>query len=251
MEFQLLVIAVFLVAFLGMKAAALYTTPGTGLSFLYRSPVFAPISEKRSLKKNQASISRLKSRFLFIAVSNILALEFYQFLFSSFEFPLVLKAWIFAPFIYLFTNLLGISAQCLGLLTKEIPTDLHNAPYLSESISEFWANRWNIWVGDWLAIVSKKISNSRGIFRLFVAFALSGLFHELFISLPYYIHTGESYFGYMTLFFLFQFLFIGVDKRVLANSNFPAGARRAFFWFSILAPMPLFINRPVLAFFGF
>ena len=248
MDYQLLAIAVFLAAFFAMKALALMVS-GTDWTFLYRSPVFAPFSEKRALRKNRSSVKRLKERFIFLAIANIVLIEAYQFLFAQYSFSQVLKAWLFAPYLYFFTNLLGTSAQCLGLLTKEIPADIHNHPYLSKGLSEFWAKRWNVWVGDWLAVVSRKLSVRPGSFRLFTAFALSGFFHELIIALPYYLSSGKNYFGLMTTFFMLQFLFVLLDKKLfVAAGKLP---RKLFLWFSLLAPMPLFVNPSTLAFFGF
>lgn len=247
MNYQLLAISMFIGAFISMKALALKLSPKTSFSFLYRTPVFAPFSEKRALKKNEAGVKRLKERFLFFAVLNILGIEFYQFLFSSFQFPLAVKSWLFSPYIYLFTNLLGVSAQALGLLAKDLPADLHNHPYLSKSISEFWGKRWNTWVRDWLALVSKKLAPSNKE-RTFLAFAFSGIFHEVIIAIPYYLYSGENYFGLMTLFFFIQYLAVAYDKSVLSKS-FPE-LRKPFLWLALFAPMPLFINPSVLAFFG-
>lgn len=249
MDFQFLVIAVFLGVFFAMKAFAVALSPKSGWSFLFRAPVFAPFTERRGLRKNPASVKRLKERFLFLACANVIAVELYQYIFSAFEFGHAAQAWLFAPYIYLFTNLMGTSAQCLGLLTKEIPADIHNFPYLAKSVSEFWGKRWNIWVGDWLAVISKRFVPRPGPFRLFVAFALSGLFHELIIAAPFYLHSGRNYFGLMSAFFMLQFFFTLADKKLFSNA--PDVVRRAFLWIALLGPMPLFINPSVLSFFGF
>lgn len=249
MDLQLIVITTFFISFALMKALGICASPGTGLSFFFRSPVFAPFSEKRALKKNEASIIRLKDRFLILSIANVAAVEIYQLVFTNYEITLAMKAWLFAPFIYLFTNLLGVSAQCLGLLTKEIPADIHNQPYLSKSLSEFWGRRWNIWVSDWLAVISRKWAPKDQSFRTFFAFLFSGIFHEVIVALPYYIYSGKSYFGYMSLFFMIQFLATALDKKVISQTN--PSFRRAFLWSAILIPMPLFNNPSTLAFFGF
>ena len=249
MDFQLTAIAAFLVTYFVMKASALVSTPNAGWSFLYRSPVFAPFSERRNRKKSQSSVKRLKNRFLIVASANIIAIELYQLLFHSFDFSVTIKGYLFAPFIYLFTNLAGVSAQCLGLLTKELPVDIHNHPYRAKNLGEFWARRWNVWVGDWLAVTSKKLAPRSRQSRLLLAFVLSGLFHEVIIATPYYLVKGESFFGHMTLFFLLQYLFVAIDKQVLAKAA--PGVRRLFLWSALIAPMPLFNNPSVLAFFGF
>lgn len=249
MDFQLTLILVFFAAFFGMKTLAWMVSPNAKPSFLYNSPLFAPFTLRRSLKKSPTSVKRLKERFFFLALANILGIEFYQFLFQRFDFPTAIKGLIFAPYLYLFTNLVGVSAQAFGLLTKEIPTDLHNHPYLSSNINEFWGKRWNVWVGDWLALMSKKSGVKSKELKVFLAFLFSGIFHEIIIALPYYIRFGESYFGRMTLFFLLQFIFVSIDK--LALSRGPKYLRRTFLWLSLAASVPLFANPSVLAFFGF
>ncbi|MCO4755675.1 MAG: hypothetical protein KC478_14430 [Bacteriovoracaceae bacterium] len=248
MNYQLLAIVVFFTSFFSMKFAALWIEGEKGLGFLWRSPVFAPRSERRNLKSNQASLQRIWQRLIFFSFLAIAGIEFYQFLFTQFDFGLMVKAWIFSPYIYIFTNLLGVGAQCLGLLTKELPTDLHNHPYLAQNISEFWGKRWNIWVSDWLALISKSLSPNKLLERLFLAFLLSGIFHEVIVAIPYYLYSGENYFGLMTSFFMIQFLAVSIDKKILKTLG--PRTRRLFLWFSLLAPMPLFINPSVMAFFG-
>lgn len=247
MDFQLIVIAVFFAVFFLMKALALMAYPKAGASFMYRSPLFTPLSLRRSQPQSQKELLRLKKRFLLISISSVIGIEFYRHLFSSVELGAQAKAWVFAPYIYIFTNLLGTSAQFLGLLTKELPADIHNHPYRAKSISEFWSKRWNTWVGDWLASLSLKIFPKARTLRVLCAFLLSGFFHEAIISLPYWLYTKENLFGWMTLFFFIQFIFVSIDKK----SKLSPKLRLAFMWIGILLPMPLFINKSVLAFFGF
>lgn len=248
MDFQLTLIFVFLAAFIAMKTLAMIVSPHTKISFLYRSPLFAPFTQKRSLKKNPSSVKRLKERFYFLALANIAGIEFYQYFFGKFDLPVAIKGLVFAPYLYLFTNLLGVSAQALSLLTKDIPTDVHNHPYLSSNIGEFWGKRWNVWVGDWLALMSKKSGIKSKQMKVMFAFLLSGAFHEVILALPYYLKFGESYFGHMTLFFLLQFIFVSLDKIYLSHG--PKYLRRIFLWTTLSATAPLFANPSVLAFFG-
>jgi len=248
MNYQLTAIFVFFTAFFAMKSAALLAEGHFNWRFLFQSPQFAPKSERRNLKKNTEGILRIWKRFIFISACAIFGIEFYQYLFATFSFGPFIKAWLFSPYIYIFTNLLGISAQCLFLLTREIPSDIHNHPYLSRSISEFWGRRWNLWVSDWLATLSKKASPTNEKRRFLWAFTLSGIFHEVIAALPYYLSTGQNYFGLMTSFFIIQYFAVALDKKVLKSAH-PA-LRASFMWLSIIAPMPLFINPSVTAFFG-
>ena len=61
-----------------------------------------------------------------------------------------------------------------------------NAPFKSSSLSEFWGRRWNGAFNQLvLNIFFRKLSRSIGTVRAaLTAFLLSGLLHELVISLP-------------------------------------------------------------------
>lgn len=248
MSYQLTAIIVFFTTFFSMKGIALLAEGRKDWKFIYQSPQFAPRSERRNLRKNKVGIKRVWKRFLFLSACAVLGIEFYQYLFTQFSFAPFVKAWIFCPYIYIFTNLLGVSAQCLFLLTSDIPSDIHNHPYLSKNISEFWGRRWNIWVSDWLATLGKRLSPKKTHRRVFWAFLLSGLFHEVIAAIPYYLTTGESYFGLMTSFFMIQFIAVGIDKSYLRSG--PPVLRVCFMWLSLIVPMPLFINPSVTTFFG-
>jgi hypothetical protein len=79
---------------------------------------------------------------------------------------------------------------------------------------------------------------------LMAAFALSGLLHEMAISLP--VRDG---FGLPLSYFLGHGVLVLIE-RALANAGHPltgsTGRVWAFFW--LVAPLPLLFHRPFLAF---
>lgn len=252
MNYQMLAILVFFATFLIMKLTALQTSSHNKekigqLHFIFKTPVFAPFSLKRNLKKSAPVRNMIFRRFIALLFFFVVSLAFYHHVFFGYSLNQLQKAWLFSPFIYLFTNFVGVAAQFLMFGTNEFPVHIHNAPYKSKSLSEFWGKRWNIWVSDWLASISKNVSRKKAV-RLFWAFLLSALFHEVIVALPYYFYTGKSYFGWMTLFFMIQYCATLIDQKYLINR--PSKLRSFFLWLSILLPVPLFINPSVLAFFG-
>jgi alginate O-acetyltransferase complex protein AlgI len=85
-----------------------------------------------------------------------------------------------------------------------------NRPLRSTSVSEFWGRRWNAAFND-LALrrVFRPVARRNGlVLGTLVAFAVSGLIHELVISLP----AGAGY-GLPTGYFLFQGLAVLGERK--------------------------------------
>jgi hypothetical protein len=123
---------------------------------------------------------------------------------------------------------------------------LFQAPLRSESLSEFWARRWNLAFSEMTATVAYRPLATR-IGRgpaLVAAFALSGLLHEMAISLPV-----RDCFGLPLAYFVGHGVLVLIE-RALASAGHPltglTGRVWAFFW--LVAPLPLLFHRPFLAF---
>jgi alginate O-acetyltransferase complex protein AlgI len=85
-----------------------------------------------------------------------------------------------------------------------------NRPLRSTSISEFWGRRWNGAFNDLaLRLVFRPVARRNGlVVGTLVAFAVSGLIHELVISVP----AGAGY-GLPTGYFLFQGLAVLGERK--------------------------------------
>jgi alginate O-acetyltransferase complex protein AlgI len=122
---------------------------------------------------------------------------------------------------------------------------LFRAPLLSQSLGEFWARRWNLAFSEMTAIaVYRPVSERWGRPpALMAGFALSGLLHEMAISVP--VRAG---FGLPLLYFILHGGLVSIE-RALANAGRPlegwVGRTWAFFW--LAAPLPLLFHRPFLA----
>lgn len=250
MDYQIFFIFLFTLSLLAMKFSSLllHGALKEDFKFLFNSPLINPKTRTLSEKRNLILRNIVIKKFLKHSLIVLVFYSFYQWLFHRFQFNLIEKAYLFSIYIYLFTNFMAATGRALSLLTNEVPIDMHNRPYLSKSISEFWGQRWNKWVHDWLSLLSKKCAPRSIKMRLFWAFFFSGLFHEIMFNLPYALFYGDYVLGSMMIYFTFQYFFMLFDRSVLRKKH--PNLRRAFMWFAILTPIPFFINKPILSFFG-
>jgi hypothetical protein len=250
MSYQIFFILLFMLTLVLMKFSSLVLNGQLkkDFKFLINSPLITPKTKNYNLKKTRQIKFEILFKFFIHSFTVLFFYDFYKVLFDHFQLSIIAKAYIFSIYIYLFTNFIAASARVFSLLAYEVPVDMHNRPYLSKSISEFWSVRWNKWIHDWLNLISKKCAPRSIKQRLFWAFFFSGIFHEMMFTLPYYLYFKENYMGTMMGYFMFQFLFMIIDRQVLKR-HLPI-LRRPFMWFSVFAPLPLFINKPLLAFFG-
>jgi len=122
---------------------------------------------------------------------------------------------------------------------------LFRAPLLSQNLSEFWARRWNLAFSEMTAVsVYRPLVErfGRGP-ALLAAFAVSGLFHELAISVP--VRAG---FGLPFLYFVIHGALVW-GERALARAGYPllgwSGRLWTVFW--LVVPLPMLFHRPFLA----
>lgn len=246
MIYQVVFLLNFLVMVLLMKlvsrALAPAKTAGDWRAFLFTTPL---LSYTTFCKKKQRSGPAWWLLLKFIIITFFLSLILFSArkLRASTSYSDVL---LLCPMIYVFTEWMGAFGQLLFCYTS--PTSpMHRHPLSSVNIREFWGRRWNVWVQDWLADMNRPLGRRPGI-KLFYTFLISGLFHELMANLPHLIQTGEFTFGNMLAYFLIQALALWLDKQCLTRA--PSMIRRLFLWSAVALPAPLFINRPLLLFFG-
>ena len=158
------------------------------------------------------------------------------------------EVWLFSPMILFFTEAVGAFGQWI-FSWNPVPTyPIHNKPLTAKSLSQFWGRHWNLWIQDWLKDVRCYLAPKKSGLKLAVAFCFSGIFHEVMCNLPYFLIYGKSYFGTMMAYFLIQACGLWVDKSYLKHRS-PV-LRRIFLWVLVIGPSPLFINVPLLTFFG-
>ena len=119
---------------------------------------------------------------------------------------------------------------------------IHDHPWRSQSIADFWGRRWNLWFSDWSRFAIFQPLRSRPVFALVLAFAVSGLLHEWVINVPLYFVTGRALFGTMMLYFLLQAAGVVLERGLKRH---PA-CQMAFTWLVVIVPAPLVLNEGML-----
>ena len=150
------------------------------------------------------------------------------------------------PLVWFTTEWIGATLMLVFFIPQNTPF-IHNNPFASRSVSDFWGNRWNRWISPWLGMAARKISTSP-YRQIMCAFVLSGIFHELMFNLPFHFATGEKVYGNMLFFFVLQGLIFSIDRAYL--KGFSIFWRRTWLWVTLISSSPLFLERPLLYFFG-
>jgi hypothetical protein len=160
----------------------------------------------------------------------------------------LLFCYLLAPGIYLLTLWIGSVTQFLFSFTGIAFVDIHDRPYLSFSLTDFWSRRWNRWIRDWLNNLTLKTKSVSLVAGVLFSFFLSGLFHEIMFNLPYFLFTGQKHFGPMMGYFILQGLGLLFERKFLRQAT-PL-MRRIFMWVMVIGLSPLFIGPPLLSVIG-
>jgi hypothetical protein len=212
------------------------------LTFIFASPLLS----LRSFKKNEqwpVPISFIFFKFVLTLFFLYLLLLMGHLLKNPLEwFEIILLS----PLIYFLTESLGLAGQLI-FSPWAPPHPIHRHPLLSRSLGDFWGKRWNLWVQDWLRDTSHRYRRFLKR-KIFISFLFSGFFHEIMVNLPYFLFYHESYFGNMTSYFMIQAIGLWVEKKILTKTSFLL--KRVYLWIFILLPSPLFLAKPLIAFFG-
>ena len=110
---------------------------------------------------------------------------------------------------------------------------LFRAPLAAKSLSEFWSRRWNIGFSEMIAVLvhrplRKCVSEP---VALATSFLVSGLLHELAISVP--VRAG---YGWPTTYFLLHGALVTIERSMAR----PPGHAWTLFW--LAAPLPLLFH---------
>lgn len=225
-----------------MKIISLLMTPKDIRRKFQKTFLLSPYLSVRSVCYHPPLQKSILSRFLSFLLLTTLILVFgkYRSPLQSYE------VMILAPTIYFFTETLGTFGQILFFRTRTFP--IHRRPLFATSLSHFWGRDWNVWVQDWLRDLGSIIPRHKKNLRIVTVFLISGLFHEVMCNLPYWLYFKESYFGTMMAYFLIQAVALWLDKKWVRK--WPLFWRRIYLWCAVIIPSPLFINVPLLTFFG-
>ncbi|MCF6312227.1 MAG: DCC1-like thiol-disulfide oxidoreductase family protein [Verrucomicrobiales bacterium] len=114
------------------------------------------------------------------------------------------------------------------------PVDpIMNAPWAATTLSDFWGARWNRAFSDWARLhIFRPIAKRQGTTTAIIAvFAVSGLVHEVAISLP-----ARAGYGLPTLYFLIQVSMLLMQKGFTCLQNKPITL------LTVLVPAPILFH---------
>lgn len=123
---------------------------------------------------------------------------------------------------------------------------LHVSPILSRSVQEFWGERWNRTVNDWLRTncFLPLARRRRPVLGVAAAFVSSAALHAYMTIVP----LGLEMAGWMTAYFLLQPLLMGIE-RLLGVARWSAPAAHLWTVIVMVLPSPLFVE-PLLQIFS-
>jgi alginate O-acetyltransferase complex protein AlgI len=123
--------------------------------------------------------------------------------------------------------------------------ELFREPWRSQNLSEFWARRWNLAFSQMTAIaVYRPLADryGRGA-ALMAGFVVSGLLHEMAISVP--VRAG---YGLPLLYFVIHGVLVLIEREMERRGRRVSnrvGRTWAFVW--LVGPLPLLFHRPFLS----
>ncbi|MDG2168236.1 MAG: MBOAT family protein [Opitutales bacterium] len=119
------------------------------------------------------------------------------------------------------------------------------SPLLSKSLSEFWSERWNRAFNRLANLYFfKPTIRAVGLRSAIVfTFLISGLIHELVISVP-----ARDGYGLPTLYFLIQGAGIVIERGNLVRrpNRLNGWKGHLFTWVILILPLPLLFHKPFL-----
>jgi len=136
-------------------------------------------------------------------------------------------------------GLLSISAG-MWRLSGVATYYLFKAPAKAISLNEFWSKRWNLAFSEMTSItIFRPLRKTTGSgFALLLAFAFSGILHELALSVP--VNSG---YGLPLLYFMIQGIMVLVEKKIIGWPMFKnVYLARAWVFFWLVIPMPLLFH---------
>lgn len=119
---------------------------------------------------------------------------------------------------------------------------LFRDPLASRTLGEFWSKRWNLAFVEMNQVyvlprlAGRRASSASRVAPLVAAFAVSGVLHEVAISVP--VAAG---FGGPMLYFLLHGALVAAEDR-LGVTRWPSLLTRAWTWAAVLLPLPLLFH---------
>lgn len=124
-------------------------------------------------------------------------------------------------------------------------SELFRSPYRARSLKEFWGKRWNLAFSEMTALIAfrplkEKIGSDKAVA---LSFLLSGLLHEIAISLPV-----EAGYGLPILYFLIHALAMQLESKSVLIQKLIRHRVWSHVWVMalLILPMPLLFHQPFI-----
>ena len=210
--------------------------------------LFAPWLSITSWRRRRRNMSVSRMRLTLWSALVPLGLMVLWYLFGvplTRDLPIVLQGYVALVPFWLLLEAIGGVARICWLPTGELVPAMFHQPWRATSLSDFWGRRWNRLIGDWLAQVVYRPLHRRPRLAMGATFLVSGLIHELVVSLPLAMVYGESVWGRLTCYFLIQYCGCLAQRRW----RLAPGLHKVLLWSTLLLPAPLILNRGTLLIF--
>ncbi|SHO47903.1 Membrane bound O-acyl transferase family protein [Desulfopila aestuarii DSM 18488] len=207
-----------------------------GCSFFWAPWLSLPSWEKRT----RLEAGQSKHRLLLVSCGQLAAITaVYVFFIPMIRaFPLWLQSYLAIVPFWLLLEALGGLCRLLWLPSGRLVPTINNRPWQAKHLADFWGRRWNRLIGDWLHQVVFMPLRRQPNTAMFATFLVSGIIHELLVSLPFMLVYGKSIWGLMTGYFLIQYLAIRIERWLQLS----AFGKRMLLWIAVLLPVPLVLN---------
>lgn len=240
-----------LLLFLGMKAVStVYRYQGKGrlsflqwIAFALGWPGMDPLPFEQLGKGVKVPLNR---RLLYTGLSSmvlgILLLYVLALLLRHHVLPTYFLCQLsFIPFICIFHIGIGnIGTTTWAFLGVKVePVML--APWQSETLGSFWGKRWNVPFIQMMRITLfiPFARKNKATWALILSFLISGIFHEIALTLP--VHGG---YGLPFLYFSLQALLVSAEKKY--TGHWRPSFKRVWVFACLLLPFPLLLPQPFL-----
>ncbi len=246
MTFRFLTVSLSLMLIMKITSLIIARQPfSRSLFFFFLTPLPSYETWKRAQTPTKLAIRNILTRSLKFLMVSLLYFIVYWSIRDRYDVPWLAIIYLAAPLIWLIGEWASTVFEVIALITsgKLIPPH-HNSPPLSLTLTEFWSKRWNNWFYDWFHQVLFKTFKRRPLMAIIITFLVSGIGHEVVISLPFFSLTGINVFGTMTAFFVFQGIGIIIDNRVFKKTQ--KRLRFIYMWFWLLLFAPLFMSEGTL-----
>ncbi|MBP9673876.1 MAG: hypothetical protein KBD63_02180 [Bacteriovoracaceae bacterium] len=239
LHFVLLIFTIYLMKFI------IVIKNGAQKKFLF-SPILSSFSLKNIQTPNILSLKKMRHD-LFIFIPYFVVIYFLTGQIVEKKLGGSFTAYFLIPATYLWLQVLPLLSRFFFLNRKVLYPPMHDEPLQAKSLSDFWGKRWNIWFGTWFREVFFYPFAHYPKLSTLSVFLMSGLWHELIFSLPYYGITGINHLGKMLCYFTLQALGVFLDQTYLKNIK-PL-PRKIFLWCWVIAPAPLYLHSAIEPFF--